>query len=101
MIRFYLAHQFLYRQGILHRDISAGNILLALDPETALPGCEGFLADLEFARIHEDQPSEAETSLINAMQKLSTTPTSESMAKRGAVMTVRNTSTNTMKTTPS
>ncbi|KAI0653487.1 hypothetical protein C8Q70DRAFT_1035750 [Cubamyces menziesii] len=46
------AHQFLAEQKILHRDISAGNILLAEDPlrqESA-----GFLTDLDFARLESD-----------------------------------------------
>ncbi|ETW80096.1 hypothetical protein HETIRDRAFT_419686 [Heterobasidion irregulare TC 32-1] len=42
-------HQFLYKQGILHRDISAGNILLAADPTSVPAGHEGFITDLEFA----------------------------------------------------
>ncbi|KAI0369975.1 hypothetical protein BV20DRAFT_1113440 [Pilatotrama ljubarskyi] len=46
------AHKFLYDQGILHRDISAGNILLAEDP--AQQGTAGFLTDLEFARMALD-----------------------------------------------
>ncbi|ETW80102.1 hypothetical protein HETIRDRAFT_321835 [Heterobasidion irregulare TC 32-1] len=41
-------HRFLYEQGILHRDISAGNILLAED-RNAPPGSEGFITDLEYA----------------------------------------------------
>lgn len=41
-------HRFLCEQGILHRDISAGNILLAAG-SSAPPGCEGFITDLEFA----------------------------------------------------
>ncbi|KAI0359900.1 hypothetical protein OH77DRAFT_1419248 [Trametes cingulata] len=46
------AHKFLYDQGILHRDISAGNILLSAEP--APQGAAGFLTDLEFARIEDD-----------------------------------------------
>lgn len=36
---------------MLHRDISAGNILLAV--ETAEEGKEGFITDLEFARLRQ------------------------------------------------
>ncbi|KAH9942890.1 hypothetical protein B0H21DRAFT_810613 [Amylocystis lapponica] len=41
-------HRFLTEQGILHRDISAGNVLLsaAAQPEN---GHEGFITDIEFA----------------------------------------------------
>ncbi|OCH88134.1 hypothetical protein OBBRIDRAFT_795539 [Obba rivulosa] len=42
-------HKFLCDQGILHRDISIGNIMLSSD-EDPQPGAEGFLMDLEFAR---------------------------------------------------
>jgi len=40
----------LCKQGVLHRDISAGNVLLSAVPD-AEPGHEGFITDLEFARI--------------------------------------------------
>ncbi|CDO72570.1 hypothetical protein BN946_scf184983.g53 [Trametes cinnabarina] len=43
------AHRFLSEQNILHRDVSAGNVLLALDPEQQ--GTAGFLTDLEYARM--------------------------------------------------
>ncbi|KAI0327887.1 hypothetical protein GY45DRAFT_1363037 [Cubamyces sp. BRFM 1775] len=46
------AHQFLAKQKILHRDISAGNILLAEDP--LRQGSAGFLTDLDFARLESD-----------------------------------------------
>lgn len=42
------AHHSLSEQGILHRDISAGSILLARTIP-ATPGEEGFLSDLELA----------------------------------------------------
>ncbi|KAF8067465.1 hypothetical protein FPV67DRAFT_1669349 [Lyophyllum atratum] len=45
------AHRFLWDQGILHRDISAGNILLSNDFSAAQEGSEGFLTDFEFARL--------------------------------------------------
>ncbi|KAF9491305.1 hypothetical protein BDN71DRAFT_1592346 [Pleurotus eryngii] len=44
-----LGHEKLCKQGILHRDISAGNILLAVG--AAEEGKEGFITDLEFARL--------------------------------------------------
>lgn len=43
-------HKFLSDQHIIHRDISAGNILLAEGPDPIFGG-EGFLTDLEFAYI--------------------------------------------------
>ncbi|KAF8056590.1 hypothetical protein FPV67DRAFT_643244 [Lyophyllum atratum] len=46
-----LAHRFLWDQGILHRNISAGNILLAKDSNPAQNGAGGFLTDFEFARL--------------------------------------------------
>ena len=42
------AHKALCDQGILHRDISAGNILLSKNQNAQL---RGFITDLEFARI--------------------------------------------------
>ncbi|KAF9802943.1 hypothetical protein IEO21_09794 [Rhodonia placenta] len=48
------AHEFLCEQGIIHRDISPGNILLrdrSYNPDSEPDGGEGFLTDLEFARI--------------------------------------------------
>ncbi|KAF8072218.1 hypothetical protein FPV67DRAFT_1667650 [Lyophyllum atratum] len=42
------AHKNLCDQGILHRDISAGNVLLTANPNASL---RGFITDLEFARI--------------------------------------------------
>ena len=38
----------LEQHGILHRDISAGNVFLSADPR---PGYEAFLADFELAKI--------------------------------------------------
>ncbi|KAH8073802.1 hypothetical protein BXZ70DRAFT_902862, partial [Cristinia sonorae] len=46
-----LCHQQLVDQGILHRDISAGNIMISAG--TPNPGERGFLMDLEFAKIAE------------------------------------------------
>ncbi|KAL0950311.1 hypothetical protein HGRIS_010286 [Hohenbuehelia grisea] len=43
-------HRRLYSQGILHRDISPGNVLLSLEISPR-PGEEGFLTDLEFAHV--------------------------------------------------
>ncbi|GJJ15502.1 hypothetical protein Clacol_009780 [Clathrus columnatus] len=46
------AHKFLADQNILHRDISAGNVLLSSNPN-APDSQKGFLTDLEFARIDD------------------------------------------------
>ncbi|KAF7986652.1 hypothetical protein HWV62_26484 [Athelia sp. TMB] len=46
-------HQFLYENGILHRDVSAGNILLAFE-DNPEDGAEGFITDVEFAYIADD-----------------------------------------------
>ncbi|KAJ3539526.1 hypothetical protein NM688_g6348 [Phlebia brevispora] len=47
-------HKFFCEQGTLHRDISAGNVLLAVDPQ---PGCEGFITDLDYAAVSDKSPS--------------------------------------------
>ncbi|KAF4566023.1 hypothetical protein EYR40_002157 [Pleurotus pulmonarius] len=47
-----VGHQRLIAQGILHRDISAGNIMISANDNPGV-GEEGFLMDLEFARIDE------------------------------------------------
>lgn len=44
-----IGHQFLYEQGILHRVISAGDVLLATEPQPQ-DGHEEFVMDIEFAR---------------------------------------------------
>lgn len=95
----YPAHEFLCKQGILHRDISAGNIMLTtqIPPEK---GAEGFLMDLEFARLDHSYVKSHSTKNINVppvrtagggMTALAVnTHTVFGMdAKRGAAMTVR------------
>ncbi|KAI0641621.1 hypothetical protein C8Q79DRAFT_918983 [Trametes meyenii] len=46
------AHKFLWDQKILHRDISAGNILLSDHPEEV--GAAGFITDLDLAWMEPD-----------------------------------------------
>ncbi|KAI0641616.1 hypothetical protein C8Q79DRAFT_988260 [Trametes meyenii] len=46
------AHKFLWDQKILHRDISAGNVLLSHYPEEV--GAVGFITDLDLARMEPD-----------------------------------------------
>ncbi|THH07610.1 hypothetical protein EW146_g9263 [Bondarzewia mesenterica] len=90
-------HRFLYDQGILHRDISAGNILLAAHPLNAPQGHEGFITDLEFARVEgeiltAESTVEQVPSMINLndstvpMTRVRTQFTSAG-AQRGAIMT--------------
>ncbi|THH15946.1 hypothetical protein EW146_g4616 [Bondarzewia mesenterica] len=90
-------HRFLYDQGILHGDISAANILLAVHPLNAPPGHEGFITDLEFARVEgevlvAESTVEQVPSMINLndstvpMTRVRTQFTSAS-AQRGATMT--------------
>ncbi|KAF4567151.1 hypothetical protein EYR40_006145 [Pleurotus pulmonarius] len=46
-----LSHGRLWKQGILHRDINAGNIMLAIDPKAVEEGEEGYIMDLQLARL--------------------------------------------------
>lgn len=45
------AHRKLSEMGIVHRDVSPGNVLLAGRSGSAGPGVAGILHDIEFARI--------------------------------------------------
>jgi hypothetical protein len=90
------AHEFLCDQGILHRDVSAGNIMLPAEtpPEA---GAEGFLMDLEFARIKRSSLGTRTFTVLPVRTPSGdiTAPTIRSHTifgpdvMRGAVMTVR------------
>ncbi|KAL0946155.1 hypothetical protein HGRIS_012418 [Hohenbuehelia grisea] len=69
-----VGHQGLWSQGILHRDISAGNIMLSASA-TPQAGEEGFLVDLEYCRLrrlieleHEDDVEENPTAASTWME---------------------------------
>ena len=89
-------HQFLYDQGILHRDISVGNILLSSEKRPK-PGHEGFVMDVEYAHIAGSSVSiETKTDVppVRGPGGIMTAPTTRSHkrfqpVKRGAAMTVR------------
>ena len=85
----------MYAQGILHRDVSAGNILLSCEksPKT---GHEGFLMDVEYAHIAQSSVG-VETKMHVApvrgpggmmMPATTRTHTKFTPIKRGAAMTV-------------
>lgn len=78
----YVGHEKLCQQGILHRDISAGNILLAVG--VAEEGKEGFITDLEFARLRQIRQSR---SMAND-DGSKVTATTWTDAGRGLLMTV-------------
>ncbi|KAF7976750.1 hypothetical protein HWV62_5734 [Athelia sp. TMB] len=65
-------HQWLVSQGILHRDVSAGNILLT--PGDPRDGYDGFIMDVELAYLSADEIE-------------SGAPAGKERVKRGAVMT--------------
>lgn len=52
----------------MHRDISAGNVLLSTDPR---PGYEAFLTDFELAQI-PPQPELVRTDIIQPIQVIQT-----------------------------
>ncbi|KAI0667496.1 hypothetical protein C8Q78DRAFT_1082214 [Trametes maxima] len=58
------AHKFLWDQKILHRDISAGNILLSDYPEEV--GAAGFITDLDLARTLEPDAEVKSTETVHA-----------------------------------
>jgi hypothetical protein len=91
------AHEFLCDQGILHRDVSAGNIMLPAETPPD-PGAEGFLMDLEFARVKRSSLDTTRTITVLPVRTPGggmTAPTVRSHTifgpdvMRGAVMTVR------------
>lgn len=47
-----VGHEFLARNGIMHRDVSAGNVLLA-----EIPGSDpaGFITDLDYSSLREKE----------------------------------------------
>jgi len=98
------AHKDLCNIGILHRDISAGNVLLTMPQNGPL---RGFITDLEFARIDSPtllKPESTVTSMVapqiinnDSGRIISLTPEtsrthirfeSSVVVKRGAGMTV-------------
>lgn len=60
------AHEDLCNQGILHRDISAGNILLAMNQDGPL---RGFITDLEFACIDITKPQVITITTVSPQDK--------------------------------
>ncbi|GLB41537.1 hypothetical protein LshimejAT787_1001370 [Lyophyllum shimeji] len=58
------AHKDLCNQGILHRDISAGNVLLTANPNASL---RGFITDLEFARIESSSLTKPEVTVTRTI----------------------------------
>jgi len=92
----YAAHKFLYDQGILHRDVSAGNILLSYE-KNPQEGHEGFIMDVEYAHITRPSLNAVTTTLVAPVRgpggvmtpSMSRTHTKFIPVKRGAAMTVR------------
>ncbi|KAH8094549.1 hypothetical protein BXZ70DRAFT_947969 [Cristinia sonorae] len=81
-----IGHHDLLNQGILHRDISPGNILLSVEPSPT-PGEEGFLTDLEFARIQTIVTQDVREHSQRDGSVVHSTHSKWHDAKRGAVMT--------------
>ncbi|KAF8579377.1 hypothetical protein K439DRAFT_1416273 [Ramaria rubella] len=90
------AHRFLSEQGILHRDVSAGNIMLSARNDPPM-GSEGFLMDMEFAHFDHSALSIKEKILVDPILGPGGVMTDETTrtrikfdavpVKRGAVMT--------------
>lgn len=89
--------------GILHRDISIGNVFLSKDDDPK-PGAEGFVADLDYARTPnvlksitkrvayppQKNPGHSNLPKTDSGNRKHTVYTTEP-ALRGAVMTVSTT----------
>jgi hypothetical protein len=60
-----LAHQSLYDRGILHRDISIGNVFISDDPDNS-QGVAGFLGDLDMAKVYDPNKLATEIPLEEA-----------------------------------
>ena len=72
IISLVLGHQWLFQQGVLHRDISAGNILLSANPHPK-SGEEGFITDLDLAKVlHEKFQVSAEEVVVRRSVRLVT-----------------------------
>jgi serine/threonine protein kinase len=92
----YVAHKFLYDQGILHRDVSAGNILLSYE-KNPREGCEGFITDVEYAHVTRPSLDSVTTTHVAPVRgpggvmtpPMTRTHTKFIPVKRGAAMTVR------------
>ncbi|EIM90642.1 uncharacterized protein STEHIDRAFT_152354 [Stereum hirsutum FP-91666 SS1] len=84
------AHQFLFDQDIMYRDITPENILLAKDSGDVQPGREGFLSDLDFCLVEDEHHFKSETTHADAIQDIrdvsGDVPTG-SVAKCGAIRT--------------
>ncbi|KAL0960123.1 hypothetical protein HGRIS_011764 [Hohenbuehelia grisea] len=79
-------HKSLCAQNILHRDISPGNILLSADPYPK-PGEEGFLTDLEFARLQTIVKQDIQEHPLKNDDIAQSKHVQWQDAKRGAAMT--------------
>ncbi|KAJ8522304.1 hypothetical protein ONZ45_g1106 [Pleurotus djamor] len=79
-------HQDLCNQDILHRDVSPGNVLLSAESPPK-PGKEGFLTDLDFARIQTIVKHDIQEHLLTDGSVVRSKHTRWGDAKRGVEMT--------------
>ncbi|KAI0043942.1 hypothetical protein FA95DRAFT_330622 [Auriscalpium vulgare] len=70
-------HEFLWKQGILHRGISAGNVLLG-DSE----GVQGFITDVEYTHVREIHLTEMWTELAASVGRARGTQTTPAHRER-------------------
>jgi serine/threonine protein kinase len=84
------AHQRLCNAGILHRDISAGNVLLS---KTNSAPFRGFITDLDFAHIKEETIQEPKVtmqpSVVRQHRHLSPQPMTRTHTIFGQKVTVK------------
>jgi Fungal protein kinase len=84
--KFALAHQSLYDYGILHRDVSIGNVFISDDPDNS-HGVAGFLGDLDMAKVYDPNKLATEIPLEEAERLVKMTGSGTVTVMRASIYT--------------
>ena len=74
MFTMFIGHKYLYERGVLHRDISPGNILIKWRPDSEMDKCStsGCLIDLDHAKrgklIQDEVKTPVDDTMIDRIQ---------------------------------